>query len=103
MLCIISVYRQAHFHLNESMHVSQQFLKLRAKTLKKYNSVIKILERLIFDKVYPIVNLLISPNKHRFMRKRSVQSKLISNYDIIGNLDKGVRNDIIFSYHIFIF
>ena len=31
------------------------------------------------------------------MRKRSVQSQLISNYDIIGNdLDKGVQNDIIF-------
>ena len=31
------------------------------------------------------------------MRKRPVQSQLISNYDIIGNdLDKGVQNDIIF-------
>ena len=31
------------------------------------------------------------------MRTRSVQSQLISNYDIIGNdLDKGVQNDIIF-------
>ena len=60
-------------------------------------SVSKILERLVFDKVYPIVNPLISPNQHGFMRKRSVQSQLISNYDIIGNdLDKGVQNDIIF-------
>ena len=31
------------------------------------------------------------------MRTRTVQSQLISNYDIIGNdLDKGVQNDIIF-------
>ena len=61
------------------------------------NSVSKILERLVFDKVYPIVNPLISPNQHGFMRKRSVQSQLISNYDIIGNdLAKGVQNDIIF-------
>ena len=71
------------------------------------NSVSKILERLVFDKVYPIVNSLISANQHCFMRKRSVQSQLISNYDIIGNdLDKGVQNDIVFflkhstKYHI---
>ena len=43
------------------------------------------------------MNALISPNQHGFMRKRSVQSQLISNYDIIGNdLDKGVQNNIIF-------
>ena len=61
------------------------------------DSVSKILERLVFDKVYPIVNPLISPNQHGFMRKRSVQSQLISNYDIIGDdLDKGVQDDIIF-------
>ena len=104
MLCITSVYRQADFHLNGSMHISHYFFKNGSKNLVNnyrlislLNSVSKILERLVFDKVYPIVNPLISPNQHGFMRKRSVQSQLISNHDIIGNdLDKGVQNDIIF-------
>ena len=89
------------------MHISHHFCLNGSKNLVNnhrpislLNSVSKILERLVFDKVYPIVNPLISPNQHRFMRKRSVQSQLISNYDIFmifGNdLDKGVQNDIIF-------
>ena len=63
-------------------------------TCSPLNSVSKILERLVFDKVYPIVN---PKFQHGFMRKRPVQSQLISDYDIIGNdFDKGVQNDIIF-------
>ena len=101
MLCIISVYLQAHSHLNGSIHISQQFLKMGAKNLVNnyrpislLNSVSQILERLVFYKVYPF---LIKPNQHGFMRKRSVQSQLISNCNIIGNdLDKGIQNDIIF-------
>ena len=84
-------------------HITPIFKNWSKNLLNNYrpisllNSVSKLLERLVFDKVYPIVNPLISPNQHGFIRKRSVQSQLISNYDLIGNdLDKGVQNDIIF-------
>ena len=64
--------------------------------LSLLNSVSKIFDRLVFDKVYPVGNPLIFSNF--FMRKRPVQSQLISNFDIIVNvLDKGIHSDIIFS------
>ena len=82
-----------HFFVNWSKNLVNNH-----RPISLFNTIVsKILERLVFDKVYSIVNPLISPNQHGSMRKRSVQSQLISNYDIIGNdLDKGVQNDIIF-------
>ena len=86
-----------HAHITPFFFYGSKNLVNSYRLISLLNSVSKILERLIFDKLYPIVNPLISPNQHGFMRKRSVQSRLISNYDIIGNdLDKGVQNDIIF-------
>ena len=52
------------------------------KPISLLNIVSKILDRLVFDKMYLIVDFTKST---------------ISNYDIIGNdLDKGAQNDIIF-------
>ena len=86
-----------HAHIIPIFKNGSRNLVNNYRPISLFNSVSKILERLVFDKVYPIVNPLISPNQHGFMRKRSVQSQLISNYDIIGNdLAKGVQNDIIF-------
>ena len=86
-----------HAHITPILKNGSKNLVNNYRPISLLNSVSKILERLVFDKVYPIVNPLISPNQHGFIRKRSVQSQLISNYDIIGNdLDKGVQNDIIF-------
>ena len=88
-----------HAHITPIFKNCSKNMVNNYRPISLFNSVSKILERLVFDKVYPIVNPLISPNQHGFMRKRkrSIQSQLISNYDIIGNdLDKGVQNDIIF-------
>ena len=86
-----------HAHITPNLKNGSKNLVNNYRPISLLNSVSKILEQLVFDKVYPIVNPLISPNQHGFMRKRSVQSQLISNYDIIGNdLDNGVQNDIIF-------
>ena len=85
-----------HAHITPIKNGSKNLVN-NYRPISLLNSVSKILERLVFNKVYPIVNPLISQNQHGFMRKRSVESQLISNYDIIGNdLDKGVQNDIIF-------
>ena len=86
-----------HAHITPIFKNGSKNLVNNYRPISLWNSVSKILERLVFDKVYPIVNPLISSSQHGFMRKRSVQSHLISNYDIIGSdLDKGVQNDIIF-------
>ena len=89
--------RWKHAHITPISKNESKNLVNNYRPISLLNSVSKILERLVFDKVYPIVNPLNSPNQHGFMRKRSVQSQLISNYDIIGNdLDRGVQNNIIF-------
>ena len=86
-----------HAHITAIFKNGSTNLVNNNRPLSLLNSAGKILERLVFDKVYPIVNPLISPNQHGFMRTRSVQSQLISNYNIIGNdLDKGIQNDIIY-------
>ena len=86
-----------HAHITPIFKNGSKNLVNNYRPISLLNSVSKILERVVFDNVYPIVNPLISSNQHGFMRKRSVQSQLVSNYDIIGNdLDKGVQNDIIF-------
>ena len=86
-----------HAHITLIFKNGSKNLVNNYRPISLLNSVSKILERIVFDNVYPIVNPLISSNQHGFMRKLSVQSQLISNYDIIGNdLDKGVQNDIIF-------
>ena len=79
-----------HAHITQLLKNGSKNLVNNYRPISLFNSVSKILEQLVFEKVYAIVNPLISPNQHGFIRKRSVQSQLISNYDIIGNDDTKV-------------
>ena len=63
-----------HAHITPIFKNGSKNLVNNYRPISLLNSVSKILERLVFDKVYPIVHPLISPNQHGFMRKRSVQS-----------------------------
>ena len=61
------------------------------------NSVSKVMERLVFNHIYPVVSPQINSAQHRFMKHRSTTTQLIDTYsDISRNLDSGSQTDIIF-------
>ena len=61
------------------------------------NSVSKVMERLVFNHIYPVVSPQINSAQHGFMKHRSTTTQLIDTYsDISRNLDSGSQTDIIF-------
>ena len=61
------------------------------------NSVSKVMERLVFNHIYPVVSPQINSDQHGFMKHRSTTTQLIDTYsDISINLDSGSQTDIIF-------
>ena len=61
------------------------------------NSVSKVMERLVFNHIYPVVSPQINSAQHGFMKHRSTTTQLIDTYsDISKNLDSGSQTDIIF-------
>ena len=61
------------------------------------NGVSKIMERLVFNHVYPFVYPMINSAQHGFIKNRSATSQMLDMYSSIGkNLDAGVQTDIIF-------
>ena len=61
------------------------------------SSVSKVMERLVFNHIYPVVSPQINSAQHGFMKHRSTTTKLIDTYsDISRNLDSGSQTDIIF-------
>ena len=60
-------------------------------------SVSKVMERLVFNHIYPVVSPQINSAQHGFMKHRSTTTQLIDTYsDISRNLDSGSQTDIIF-------
>ena len=54
------------------------------------NSVSKVMERLVFNHIYPVVSPQINAAQHGFMKHRSTTTQLIDTYsDISRNLDSG--------------
>ena len=71
-------------------------LKVRGKKCKVdnyrpislLNSVSKVMERLVFNHIYPVVSPQINSAQHGFMKHRSTTTQLIDTYsDISRNLD----------------
>ena len=61
------------------------------------NSVSKVMERLVFKHIYPVVSPQINSAQHGFMKHRSTTTQLIDTYsDISRNLDSGSQTDILF-------
>ena len=61
------------------------------------NSVCKVMERLVFNHIYPVVSPQINSAQHGFMKHRSTTTQLIDTYsDISTNLGSESQTDIIF-------
>ena len=67
------------------------------KSISLLNGVSKIMERLVFNHVYPFVYPMINSAQHGFIKNISTTSQMLDMYSSIGkNLDAGVQTDIIF-------
>ena len=61
------------------------------------NNVSEVMERLVFNHVYPVIESCISHAQHRFMHKRSTTSNLLDMCGEVGaTLDQGGQTDVIF-------
>ena len=52
------------------------------------NSVSKVMERLVFNHIYPVVSLQIISAQHGFMKHRSTTTQLIDTYSDISRLSR---------------
>ena len=61
------------------------------------NNVSKVMERIVFNHVYPVIEPCISHAQHGFIHRRSTTSNLLDMYGEVGaTLDRGGQTDVIF-------
>ena len=67
------------------------------RSISLLNNVSKVMERLVFNHVYPVIEPFISNAQHGFIHKRSTTSNLLDMYGEVGaTLDQGGQTDVIF-------
>lgn len=96
---------QSHSVPNEwkKAHIVPVFKKGDKQSVQNYRpisllpAVSKVMERLIFNHLYPFLECKIHPLQHGFMKGRSCCTQLLKVYHEIGSiLDKGGQIDVIF-------
>jgi hypothetical protein len=62
-----------------------------------HSTVSKVMERCVHNQIYPLLESMISPAQHGFIRGRSTGTQLVQFFDKIGStLDAGGQTDVIY-------
>ena len=92
---IPSVWKHAYIvpiHKKDSKEMVENY-----RPISLLNNASKVMERLVFNDVYSVIEPCISHAQHGFIHKRSTTSNLLDKYgEVCATLDQGGQTDVIF-------